>query len=80
MLSALTYSLLLSGLVRNTRALRDTLRVSLSLVFADGPVVPEFFMGQISAESRALPGRSTLYRHRVTLHLAYCLQQQHALA
>eukprot|EP00969_Alexandrium_andersonii_P090875 4011756-Alexandrium_andersonii.AAC.1 len=37
-------------------------------------------MGQTSAESRALPGRSTLYRHRMTLYLAYCLQQQYALA
>ncbi len=67
----LVHTLLFSGFLRDAGTLADAVASGLRAMSPSGDFA-QFFLDQIS-NTAALPKRSSLYNHRVTLHLGYCL-------
>ena len=74
-LETLIHSLIVSGYLHNSAEMRDLLRAALR-VCVRVPQLLEHFDNML-CKPRRVPGASTLYRHRLTVHVAFCRWVSH---
>ena len=71
--------MVLSGLLIDVADLRSAVLLSVNLALGRDPIIIDFFENLLQ-KPKSLPGHSTIYRHRLTLHIAFCKVQQQKLS
>ena len=69
-LETLVHSLIISGYLHNSADMRDLLRSALRVCIRVPELLEHF--DSLHCKPRRVPGASTLYRHRLTVHIAFC--------
>ena len=68
--SILVSSMLLAGYLKDSSHLRESLDFAIRIVIGDDSMA-KYFSDQLK-QDHAVPGRSTLHRHRLSVHIALC--------
>ena len=79
-MSNLVNTVIASGWLREVRGLKQVFLSALRTIITEPEILAHYTKLLDDPKSKAVASRATLYRHRLTIHMGYCLQRQAQLS